>query len=108
MMIFNVLVAGLFLLLWIYVQRRNRATQSSLQSLRQELATTQLDLKKADHRFQQLLGLLTALQDHKASRKESIAWDELANFTVKSIGPLAGAECVVWLQWDPISSEYHG
>jgi hypothetical protein len=106
--VFEAIAAAFFVAALVWVRRRNQAIDIDARRLKKELADTQRELEKAEHRTQKVLGLLGALQEHKTAPTGKTSWPDLAAFIVQTLGPLAGADIVVLLKWDPEISEYRG
>jgi response regulator RpfG family c-di-GMP phosphodiesterase len=105
---FKGLAAGIIFLLLFWARRRDQKAAAHARRMQRELADTQRDLERAQHKSQQLVGLLTELHEHKVSPVGRVAWSELAEFAVQTAAPLVGVETVILLQWDPQASEYRG
>jgi HD-GYP domain-containing protein (c-di-GMP phosphodiesterase class II) len=105
---FWVVVGVACLGIFFWIRRQDEQTGAATHRLQQNLAETQLNLEKAEHRNQQLISLLNALHEHRVSSTGRVSWLELADFTVQTASPLVGAETVVVLRWNAETSDYRG
>jgi hypothetical protein len=102
------LAVVIFCLSWYGIRRTRRVVQSRQQFLEQNLADSQRKLEQAQHRIQQLIGLLTALHEYKVSPTGRVPWKDLADFSVQTAHLALGVERVLLFQWNPETTEYMG
>src|SRR5262249_37692484 len=102
------LTGVIFFALLFWMRRREQRAELESQRLKFELAETQHNLEKAQHRVQQLIGLLNALHEQRQSSTGRVSWIELADFKWQTDGRLVGTDTVVLLRWDNETSEYKG